>query len=1163
MQLAYAARLLASARSLPALAPLAAAAGIDGTPVPLPRATLASSGFADAGIARAHVATGLGSLRALLADVDGRPLRDAARTLAITLTRRAPELLWLLVLRDATSGHVALATWSPAPRGPRLAALVIDPARVVDSDADTLRTLAAAVDPTDDAPTTVGADLRRHARWLDALGRDALGARFYHALEHTVDALARSTSLADSAAARELALLYTTRLLFLAFLQAKHWLDADPGFLARRFDACMTTGGRYHDRVLRPLFFGTLNTPRRHRAPVARAFGRIPFLNGGLFSPTPLERRHRAARFGDAELGALVVTLLGRHRFTAREDSTSWSEAAVDPEMLGRAFESLMHAGDRRASGAFYTPQPLVDYATTAALRATLGDLADAALAGHPLASADAARLRTRLTTLRVLDPACGSGAFLVHALERLAALHALAGDPRPTSELRRAVSAASIFGVDVNPTAVWLCELRLWLSVVIDHEESDPYRVPPLPNLDHNIRVGDALAVPPALTPLTRHTWGGAAWGAPAGCALAERASSGGTAGGTVTGAAIATLRTRYAALTGPRKLAAAHRLDALERAHALATLDRALAHLRHARGDLLAALRMRDLFGARHPPDRATAARLATLRADVRTLARRRAALAAGDGPRAALPFGFAWHFPDAAAVGGFDLVLGNPPWVRPHALTPDTRDALRAHYASVRDAAWRAGAVLARAGQGFASQADLAAPFTERALALAGPDGVVAFLLPTKLWRTLSGGGIRALLARTADVLTLEDWSDAPAAFDAVTYPSLLIARRRVDIEPSSAPLALSDPPSPPAALVRAALVAAPARDARGHASRPLSLDAHDPASPWLLLPPDARDAFDHLRAAGPPLGATALTRPTLGVKSGHNAAFLVDLDHVDGPDAFVHAAGRHGTIERSLLRPVLRGEDLAHPNAPTATHILWPYDAAGRLLRTLPPGAARWLAPARPRLAARSDARGSTPWWALFRTDAADPRTPRVVWPDLARHPHPRLLDTGDPHVPLNTCYAARFDDPAHALDDARAFATLLRSPPIVAWLAALAEPARGGYRRYLAWTVAALPTPQDWHSARATLARVPPDADADTHTHAVATAYGLTPDALAPLLAWAGFAAPAIPPAIAPTPLSTTRPLRSALAEPAAPAWARRPRPDRHRQPTPDEPAPRA
>ncbi|MDF1506078.1 hypothetical protein PYV61_24200, partial [Roseisolibacter sp. H3M3-2] len=114
------------------------------------------------------------------------------------------------------------------------------------------------------------------------------------------------------------------------------------------------------------------------------------------------------------------------------------------------------------------------------------------------------------------------------------------------------------------------------------------------------------------------------------------------------------------------------------------------------------------------------------------VRATARTRAALPAV----AALPFGFAWHFGDVGAANGFDCVVGNPPWVRPHALPPHERLALRARYATVRDAAWRAGAARANAGDGFAGQADLAAPFVERALALVRVEGALALLVPAKL-------------------------------------------------------------------------------------------------------------------------------------------------------------------------------------------------------------------------------------------------------------------------------------------------------------------------------------------------------------------------------------------------------------------------------------------
>src|SRR4029079_1813019 len=95
-----------------------------------------------------------------------------------------------------------------------------------------------------------------------------------------------------------------------------------------------------------------------------------------------------------------------------------------------------------------------------------------------------------KLRSIRVLDPACGSGAFLVHVLERIPSLRREYGEQAPIAEVRRHVLMTSIFGVDLNPIAVWLCELRLWLSIVIESADGDPMRVVPLPNLDRHIRV-------------------------------------------------------------------------------------------------------------------------------------------------------------------------------------------------------------------------------------------------------------------------------------------------------------------------------------------------------------------------------------------------------------------------------------------------------------------------------------------------------------------------------------------------------------------------------------------------------------------------------------------------------------------------------------------------
>jgi hypothetical protein len=372
---------------------------------------------------------------------------------------------------------------------------------------------------------------------------------------------------------------------------------------------------------------------------------------------------------------------------------------------------------------------------------------------------------------------------------------------------------------------------------------------------------------------------------------------------------------------------------------------------------------------------------------------------------------------------------------------------------------------------------------------------------------------------VLARESRVRLLEDWSDAPALFDAAVYPSLVVVERalpgavipsgreesrcRVRLESGGTsgflPLASArgrndDGRDSALRALRSALDvtirvhgAAGAREWRTPAE---SLAFDDTAgSPWLLVPPAARDALARLRAAGTPLGSSGLGRLLLGVKCGCNAAFVVRAVGDDGAVASVEGtwpdgARRHGLIERALLRPVLRGESLHAPDA--GERVIWPYDARGRALRTLPPNAAQWFAPWRARLAARSDARSDAggPWWALFRTAAAAADRPRLVWADVARGLRPRLLGAGDPAVPLNSCYAF-----ACSPDDAPALAALLASPVADAWCAALAEPARGGYRRHLAWTVALLPVPQDWMRARALLA-------ADASLDALAAAYGL-------------------------------------------------------------------
>jgi hypothetical protein len=987
-----AAALLSSTRSFDGLADLARAAGIGGEAVDVDRDSRAALGIDD--VPGVRIAAGPGAIRLLLLELGTpEPLRDSLHRIARRVASRAPHVLWMALAIDDRATQAALVAWPPGP-SPRVSSFVWEPARVTDSDAETLCALAAVSDVDDEL---------RHHRCLDVLGRDALTRRFYRALEAQVAALAGSVSARADVDPRQIALLYVSRLLFLRFLEAKGWLNAEREFISTRFDHCMRAGGGFHRRVLLPLFFGTLNTPPSRRARAARAFGAVPFLNGGLFTRTPIERRAGAFAFSDEQLGAMLEQLFARFRFVAREDSATWSEASVDPEMLGRAFESLMASGERRTGGVYYTPHELVARVTEPALATAF------ATSGR------------QVRELRVLDPACGSGAFLVYALERLAGRRRELGDERDLSTIRREVLARSVFGVDRSPTAVWLCELRLWLSVVIESNEGDPLRIPPLPNLDRNIRVGDAL-------------------------------TGAGFAPGVIVGSRrVADLRIRYMRATGSRKQVLARTLDRAERARVLAQTEREIEVARHARRERLTAQRAVDLFGERTPSTPASRRELAHLKDRLRALRNERRRIQDGG----ALPFSFGAFFADAQAHGGFDVVVGNPPWVRVHRIPAALRLQFRRTYEVFRAPPWSAGNTRAGAAPGFATQVDLAALFVERSVALLRDGGTLSLLLPVKLWKSLAGSGLRQFVTRATQPLRLEDFSDSRHAFDAAVYPSLLVAAKGSSMQ---------------RLLVMAIHDRRATREWRIEPSS-LSLDG-TAGAPWLMLTPDARIAFERVRAAGPSL-STVFGPPRLGVKSGCNAAFLLKvIDRRNGLASVVDADGECGSVESELLRPALRGDTVvAWACGECREWILWTHDASGAPVAQLPERARRWLHRRYGALAARTDVARARRWWALFRVDAADYATSRLVWADFGRRPQALVLPAGDRTVPLNTCYALRCPDER----DAWALAAILNSVLGAAWLNAVAEPARGGYRRYMSWTVGLLPVPHDWARARDILA----------------------------------------------------------------------------------------
>jgi hypothetical protein len=532
---------------------------------------------------------------------------------------------------------------------------------------------------------------------------------------------------------------------------------------------------------------------------------------------------------------------------------------------------------------------------------------------------------------------------------------------------------------VDVKPTAVSLAELRLWLALVADDETSDLANIAPLPNLDGHIRAGDAL-----LDPLTvAATLGGAT------ALIGARAEV----------RRVGVARRHLFRLAGPEKRAAETELRRAEAALAGDLLRRAVARLEAEIAGLVARGRDRDLFGGRRGLDaqnRATLGRLRASRRELRDALRRLAR--DGETPF----FAFETHFGDLRARGGFDLIVGNPPWVRGERLPPRVREALALRYATWRPAVTR----------GFAHLPDLAVAFVERALELAAPGGVAALLVPAKLVTSGYGEALRRRLAAETRLERVAPLAGGARAFDAAVYPMALVAVR-------------SDPgPSHQTAT------------ALGPASRAPHVAQHDlrAAGPWVLAR-DVQQLARRLAERFPRLSER--WRPLLGVKTGADDVFLVSGDCAVG-------------------RPAARGRDVRRWEVASARRVLWTHGPDGRPLTQLPDDLTDRLAPHFDRLRRRADFRGGPPW-QLFRPTLGV-ALHRVVWPDVARR-----LEAAVPAadiVPLNTVYGIA----TRTGDDALALAALLNSRWLGALAAAGADPARGGYRRFNARVVGALPVP---------------------------------------------------------------------------------------------------
>ena len=300
------------------------------------------------------------------------------------------------------------------------------------------------------------------------------------------------------------------RLVFLQFLQKKGWLGVKSGaewgsgdteFIQNLFAHCKDKD-HFVDDVLEVLF-NDLNTERPQNLSTVKyqlSTIKVPYLNGGLFERDATDETNFPL---PAKYMQSLLDFFASYNFTIDENDPDDAEVGVDPEMLGRIFENLLE--DNKDKGAFYTPKEIVSYMCRESLIAYLQtDIEDEATKEairqfvtthnvNTLGSNDKFREQVdeALKNVKICDPAIGSGAFPMGLLKELFLCRtAIEGiEQNKAAEIKKHIIQQNIYGVDIEKGAVDIARLRFWLSLIVNEETPQA-----LPNLDFKIMQGNSL---------------------------------------------------------------------------------------------------------------------------------------------------------------------------------------------------------------------------------------------------------------------------------------------------------------------------------------------------------------------------------------------------------------------------------------------------------------------------------------------------------------------------------------------------------------------------------------------------------------------------------------------------------------------------------------------
>ena len=341
---------------------------------------------------------------------------------------------------------------------------------------------------------------------------------FFEEYEKLVEAV-RKINKIDEEKARDFVLLFAIRTIFLGFIQKRRWLDNNDKFVQHFFQTYHKSkaDNTFYEDWLSILFFEALNkkfTPRKYLPKqINDALLLAPYLNGGLFKEKD-GYDSEGWIIPDKEIESFLNFLFS-HSFTIEESSIDDAELQLNPEFLGIIFERLVN----KADGAVYTPRTEVDLMCRLSLVKWLmknlslpiapinlyelffrEGVAEEDQKDGSFSPKEAKEILAKLESLAICDPGVGSGAFLVGMMQVLDEIEQKLRErfhfPAPDIfERKKQIISQSLYGVEVKEWAVWICQLRLWLSLFVDAPEEmrhSPTAI--LPSLDFKVRQGDSL---------------------------------------------------------------------------------------------------------------------------------------------------------------------------------------------------------------------------------------------------------------------------------------------------------------------------------------------------------------------------------------------------------------------------------------------------------------------------------------------------------------------------------------------------------------------------------------------------------------------------------------------------------------------------------------------